>query len=169
MRYVYFDTCAFMRYAEGRVPQPDPRDAGGRGIVQALIDGTATLATSEVALIEFHDALGRRTRDGTRPDFDAAWFASATMEIMQLVANNRLAMVPVPPKAIDSAMGLMTLAHRDHGIAFHAWDAVHVITALAWAIDMKSEVELATCDVDFTRFFARFPHFEPWVRPLMVA
>ncbi len=169
-RHVYVDTCAFMRFAEGAAAEGNSRNSTGRANVEALIDDVETiLSTSEVAIIEFQDALGRVTRDGTRPLCDEAWFEKSVTDVMRLVAEDRLILAAVPSKAIEHAIMLMTIAHREHGIAFHAWDAVHLITATAWAVDVGEKVELATCDTDFTRFIERFPYFGDFVDIVMVA
>jgi hypothetical protein len=158
-----------MRFAEGRVSGANARNRRGRGAVEQLIKSDCVIATCEVALIEFHDSVGRRVRDVAVPHFDEAWFEQATSELMALVASKRVEVVPVPPKAVENAMALMTIAHRDEGIAFHAWDAIHLIVALAWGVALGSKVELATCDTDFPRFIEAFPHFKPYVSVLMVA
>jgi len=158
-----------MRFAEGRVGKPDARNRQGRSVVENLITGDSVLATCEVALIEFHDSLGRRVRSTSDRQFDEAWFEDSTKELMSLVAVRRLEVVPVPPKAVENAMALMTIAHRDEGIAFHAWDAVHLIVALAWGVALGRQVEVATCDTDFPRFVEAFPHFKSYVTILMVA
>jgi hypothetical protein len=168
-RHVYLDTCAWMRFAEGSIENPTERDKNGRAIVEGLIQSDAILATCEIALIEFHDSIGRRVRDGNAPQFTEDWFQSATAALMSLVAESRVIIVPVPPKAIENAMALMTIAHRDQGIAFHAWDATHLIVALAWGVTLNNQVEIATCDTDFPRFVDSFPHFKPYVAITMVA
>jgi len=171
-QYIYFDTCAFMRYAEGSVSDATTRNKAGRARVQALIDDASTvLATSETTIIEFHDALGKDARNGTLPTFDDGWVARSTDDLMGFIAGGRLNVLPSPPKAIESAVVLMRIAHGERGnpgVAFNAWDAVHLITASSWAIELGNKVQLATCDTDFPRFFGLFPHFETLVDILMV-
>lgn len=173
VQHIYFDTCAFMRYAEGSVAHATERSKSGRAHVQRLLDDAdIDLATSETAIIEFHDALGRDTRDGNSPAFDEGWMGQSIEDVMHLIAQGRFRILASPPKAIESALVLMRIAHGEAGVpgvAFNAWDAVHLITACSWAIDLGAKVRLATCDTDFTRFFAHFPYFAPLVEVLMVA
>jgi len=167
--HVYFDTCALMRFAEGRASGADERNLRGRERVQELIrDSTISLATSEIAIIEFHEALGKDVRGNRFVGCDETWLGQSIADLMQLVAAGRVEIVPVPPRALESALVLMKTAHREHGIAFYAWDAVHLITASAWATKLGSLVHLATCDSDYARFFAKVPHFAKFIEVMMV-
>lgn len=74
-------------------------------------------------------------------------------------------MVSVPPRAAEHAMILVTIATRDHGSAFRVWDALHLLTAAAWAYAIRSVVGLTTTDRDFERFISLFPHFKTHVNP----
>lgn len=168
-RFVYLDTCALMRFSEGAVQPSTERNRAGRAAFQALLDDPGVvLAMTEIGVIEFHDALGRAARGGPQ-QHDDAWQQASIEVVMRFIATGRIIMIPVPPKAIESALVLMQIAHAGPRVAFHSWDAVHLIAACAWALKLRTSVEFATCDTDFTRFFERFPHFANLVSVLMVA
>lgn len=168
-RFVYLDTCALMRFSEGAVQPSTERNQIGRAKFQALLDDPdVVLAMTEIGVIEFHDALGRVARGGA-PQHDDAWQQVSIEVVMRLIAMGRITMIPVPPKAIESALVLMQIAHAGPRVAFHSWDAVHLIAACAWAVQLHAKVEFATCDTDFTRFFGQFPYFASLVSVLMVA
>lgn len=167
--HVYFDTCALMRFAEGCATGADERNIRGRAKVQELLGNSAiSLSTSEIAIIEFHGALSRDVRAKLFAGYDETWLGQSIEDLMRLVAAGRIEVIPVPPTALESALVLMKTAHREHGIAFNAWDAVHLITASAWATNLGSLVHLATCDSDYTRFFAKVPYFSKFVEVMMV-
>ena len=58
--------------------------------------------------------------------------------LMELVAEGEVEVVPVPPKAADRAMTLGPIATRDHNIAFQVGDALHLLTAAARATRIGS-------------------------------
>jgi hypothetical protein len=167
-RYAYVDACAFMRNAMGEVDEVGGRHALGRvRFRQYLDDADTILATSEIAVVEFYDAIGGTTR-GPSTAHDDAWRDRSISEFMEMIASERVAVVPVPPNAIESALVLMTIAHAGPRVAFKALDAVHLVTACAWANSIGTRVDFLTCDSDFTRFFARFPYFGQLVNVVMV-
>ena len=84
-------------------------------------------------------------------------------KIMTEVKSASLKVVAVPPKASEHAMLLVTLATRDHGLKFKAWDATHLITAANWARSLGEPVTIVTADADFQRFIDRHSHFRAFV------
>lgn len=160
--FVYLDTSALVRRAEASVATPDPRNAhAGPPVATLLASDTATVSTSEIGLLEFHDVVTTRWRD-TNPatsQFDENWIGSAISVAMDDVGSARLTILPLPPKAFEQAMALVTMATRSRGQGFRVWDAVHLVTATAWAADLGETVELWTTDQDFENFVALFPHF----------
>ena len=86
---------------------------------------------------------------------------------MQQIAAGRIEIISVPSKAAEQAMYLMKIAVRDRRIALRPWDALHLISAAAWADHLGDRVELATCDTDFQRFVDAFPYFKRFVSILM--
>jgi serine/threonine-protein kinase RIO1 len=51
-------------------------------------------------------------------DHDQDWAQRSFTNLMELVTEGEVVAVPVPPKAADLAMTLVTIATRDHNIAF---------------------------------------------------
>ena len=167
-RYGYLDTCALMRNAQGEVEGAPERDKTGRSNFRAILDdASAVLATSEIGVVEFYDAIGKTTR-GPDGMYDDEWRRRSISELMGWIGDGRLVIVPVPAKAVESALVLMTISHDGPRMAFNAWDAVHLVAACSWATSLGVPVDFITCDSDFTRFFARFPHFEELVNVVMV-
>ena len=83
---------------------------------------------------------------------------------MELLAKSRLILRPVPGRADEHAIALVTLATRDYGNGFRVWDAIHLITSAAWARELQATVELWTTDTDFVKFVDLFPEFKRFVQ-----
>lgn len=160
--HVYLDTSALVRRAEASVSSPTPRNTHAGAPVTTLLSAPlGPVATSEVGLLEFHDVIMRLLRN-TDYDYrahDQAWSEAATTLLMDDVASQRLDVRPVLPKAFEHVMSLVTLATRSYGKNFRVWDALHLVTATAWATDVGEQIELWTTDTDFEGFIALFPHF----------
>lgn len=167
-RYVYFDTCALARWAEGDVAAPTDRAREGRAAVEVLLAETeTTLGLSEVTVLEYSSVLAKACGQSEYPNLDQPWAERCLDALMQHMAAGRIAIVPVPPRAAEQAMYLMKIAVRDRRIALRPWDALHLISAAAWADRLGVHVELATCDTDFERFVNAFQYFERFVSILM--
>ena len=78
---------------------------------------------------------------------------------MEHIADRRIGVVAVPAHAFEHAMTLVDMAARDHDLKLGAWDAIHLITACAWAHEEGTMVGLYTTDDDFEHFTAEYPHF----------
>ena len=166
--FVYLDTSALARRAEMTVPNPSARNVhAGQPVEELLLnDSTKVVGLSELTLIEFHDVLATDWRSN-KPDhgeYDQAWAELAQLSLAQLVADGRLVLRRVPPRAAEHAIALVTLATREHGNGLRTWDAIHLITAGAWAHEIEAQVELWTTDTDFQRFVELFPHFQRFVQ-----
>jgi hypothetical protein len=59
-------------------------------------------------------------------DYDQDRAQRSFTNLMELVAEEEVEVVPVPPKAADHAMTLVTIATRDHNIAFRVGDAMQL-------------------------------------------
>ena len=163
--HFYLDCSALMRWSEGDVDNPAGRDADGRTEVpRILAEETAIVGFSELTLLETAGSLAGSQRDDRYPKFDAEWRERSFSALMAAIADGQLIEVPMPSKAAEQAMMLAGDAARTHGIAFRTWDAMHLTIALAWASDVGSKVHLVTSDVDFRKFFVRYPHFESFRR-----
>lgn len=167
-RYVYFDTCALARWAEGDVGTPSERAQNGRAAVETLLNETeTTLGLSEVTILEYSSVLAKLWRQSEYPAHDQPWAERCLDALMRQIAAGRIEIVLVPPRAAEHAMSLMKIAVRDGLIALGPWDALHLISAVAWADRLGNPVEFATCDTDFQRLVGAFPFFGRFVSILM--
>ena len=164
---VYLDTSALMRMVECEVKSPTDRNrhAGGH-VVELCADEAPPAGLSTLTIVEFHDALATnwRMNDAGYEEYDQAWVEHSQVRVMELLSRQRLILRSVPPRAYEHAIALMTVATRDHGNGLRTWDAIHLITAVAWAHELQSTVELWTTDRGFRRFVDLFPHFEQFVQ-----
>ena len=64
-------------------------------------------------------------------DYDQDRAQRSFTNLMELVAEGEVEVVPLSPKAADHAMTLVTIATRDHNIAFRVGDALHLLMAAA--------------------------------------
>jgi len=166
MTYNYFDTSCLMRRAEADVASPSSRNHRIAERVNELLDDPNTIvAISEHTLLEFHNNIAVDWRRSEASEFDQQWAERSLADVMQIIEVGQVEIVPIPPKAAEQAMALITIATRDHNNALRAWDAVHLLTATAWAYEVGSAVRLATTDGDFERFVSCFPHFKAYVDP----
>lgn len=164
MALIYLDNSALMRWAEGDISTPSTRNQAGRSRVEALLeDDAAALGISEHTLLEYAGSLAGDRFHTEKPEFDAEWQERGFFGVMREIDRGRLVMVPVPPKASEHAMMLLGLAARDHEISFKVWDAIHLITAAAWAVRERERVAILTSDSDFRRFLDRYPYFGRFV------
>ena len=124
------------------------------------------MGLSDLTIIEFHNTLATnwRTINPEYEEYDQKWVERSQIKVMELLASQRLILRPIPARAYEHAIALVTLATRDHGNGLRVWDAIHLITAVAWAHDLEEGVELWTTDKDFRRFVDLFPHFEQFVQ-----
>lgn len=158
----YFDTSALMRWVERDVGQPQERNVRIGAAVDKLIEGESPLAVSDLTLVEFRAAVAEvwRRSEPAVAECDAAWAQRAKVALMERVADGRIAIVPAPPHAHEHAMTLVDMAARDHGLALGTWDAIHLITACAWAHTEGTKVRLYTTNAHFEGFTGAYPHFE---------
>ena len=163
---VYLDTSALMRMVECDVKLPSNRNrhAGGP-VAQLCADQVPTVGLSHLTILEFHDALATNWRmtDPRYKAYDQTWVERSQVRVMELLARQRLVLRSVPGGAHEHAIALITLATRDHKVSLRVWDAIHLITAAAWAHELKASVELWTTDQDSQRFVDLFPEFKRFV------
>lgn len=155
-----------MRWLENRVPSPRIRDAAAAGILESVIeDVSVSIAVSSLTLVEIRSAISRDWRAGEAADaqFDAQWAEKSNLEVMALVASRRIGLVETPPRAFEHAATLVHLATEEHLIALGTWDAIHLITAARWSLDVGAVVSLFTSDDGFQRFVGHYPEFTQFV------
>ena len=164
---VYLDTSALVRMVECDVMNPTARNLRAAGpVIKLFADQTPHVGLSNLTIVEFHDVLATNWRmtDAAQMEYDQAWVERSQVKVMELLANGRLTLRPVPVRADEHALALVTLATRDHGNGLRVWDAIHLITAAAWAHELQATVELWTTDTDFGRFVDLFPQFKQFVQ-----
>lgn len=162
MTHTYLDTCCFVRRAELSGPLPTARTQHAAPPVVALLEqAAAPIATSQVGLAEFHDVVTAMWRNTNPPDdvYTEIWCDHAMAETLADVETGRLSILPLPPKVFEKAMTLVTMSTREHGRKFRVWDAIHLITAVAWSVDLQTKVELWTTDGDFDGFVSVYPSY----------
>jgi hypothetical protein len=158
----YFDTSALMRWAERDVPLPETRNTRVGVAIDELLEGEMPLAVSELTLVEFRAAVAADwlRSDAQKAECDAAWTERAKTALMKQVADGRIGVVPVPAHVSEHAMTLVDIAARDHQFKLGTWDAIHLITACAWAHSEGTKVRLYTTNGHFEDFTSVYPHFE---------
>ncbi len=164
---VYLDTSALVRMVECDVKSPSARNRhAGEPVAQLCANHAPPVGLSNLTIIEFHNTLATnwRTTNAGYEEFDQAWVERSQVKVMELLARQRLILRPVPKRADEHAIALVTLATRDHGNGLRVWDAIHLITAAAWAHELQASVELWTTDQDFRRFVDLFPEFKQFVQ-----
>lgn len=164
---VYLDTSALMRMVECDVSCPSARNLhAGRPVAQLCAAPAPPVGLSSLTIIEFHDVLvtNWRMSDASYKQFDQAWVELSQVKVMEMLASQQLIILPVPPRADEHAIALVTLATRDHGNGLRVWDAIHLITAANWARETQAHVELWTTDQDFQKFVDLFPDFKQFVQ-----
>lgn len=164
---IYLDTSALVRMVECDISNPSSRNlhAGGP-VVQLLESEELEVGLSSLTIVEFHNTLATnwRTNNDGYLEYDQAWVERSQVRVMELVATGRLILRTVPSHAEQHALALVTLATRSFGNGLRIWDAIHLITATAWAHEFQATVELWTTDRDFGRFVDLFPYFRRFVR-----
>lgn len=164
---VYLDTSALVRMVECDVTRPSVRSLhAGRPVAKLCAKQVPAVGLSSLTIVEFHNALATnwRSNDAGQQEYDQAWVDRSQVKVMKFLARQRLTLRSVPARADEHAIALVTLATRDHGNGLRVWDAIHLITAAAWAHEVQATVELWTTDRDFGRFVDLFPEFKQFVQ-----
>lgn len=151
VQLTYLDTSALMRRAEGLAQTCTQRNSLIAPVIEGILeDSNRLLACSEFTLVEFHTNVTSNWRSTVLPDCDERWWELALADLLDRIAEGRIAVIPTPVKAVERAMALVTVATRDHGRALRAWDALHFVVASSWGLSEGSDVELITSDSDFS-------------------
>lgn len=159
-RHYYLDACTTAGWCCSNVGGALPIDIASGAVVNGLLARKdSVVGISELTIIEMHDVLAKQLRSTGSPQYNNAWFQQSLDRVMDLLANRRVTVISSPPKAVEHALVLVTVASRDHGTKLKAWDAVHIITAAGWARTIGDRVTVVTADGDFKRFFDLQGHF----------
>lgn len=167
---IYLDASALVRWVEADVASPSARNLSCAAPVAAVCSAeTPVLGLSELTIMEFHNTVISCWRAGinghaTYAGHDQSWAEQSQLKLMRLVADRRVEVRGIPAWASEQALALVTVATRDHGNGLQTWDAVHLIVAARWALELGVTVELWTSDSDFGRFVELFPHFKRFVQ-----
>lgn len=159
---VYFDTNPLVYWARGCAGSPEERDQRCASSLQALIDGSDSLACSPITLAEFTNTLWKLVR---KQDIAGAAADNAFGVLMGYLANGRIRVENLRPRAFEVGMAIVGAGTREHGRAFHAWDAIHLFEACQWARTLNNgrKVVIATSDSDFASIIEVFPEFGRYV------
>lgn len=156
-----------MRRAENDVDMAHSTDRNQRvgPLVEQLLSGSQRLALSELTLVEFRANISKNWRvpDPAYAGFDAEWAKRVLRRVMDEISNGRIEIVPKPVHAAEQAVALVDMAARDFAIPLGAWDAIHLLTAAAWAYVENDQVTLYTSDKHFGGFVNHYPHFKEFV------
>lgn len=147
----YLDTGALMRRAEGQAANCTKRNFIIAPLVDALLDDPARkVALSEFTLVEFHTNVTTNWRSAALPDCDESWWNASIAHLLDRMASGDIEVLPMPPKAIEQAMALVTVATGRYGRKLKAWDALHYVVASQWGLAHSERVDFITSDSDFT-------------------
>ena len=164
---VYLDTSALMRMVECDVSDPSSRSLhAGVPVDKLCADRTRLVGLSSLTIIEFHNTLATnwRTNNPGYEEYDQKWVERSQVRVMKLIGKQRLIVRSVPTRAEEHAIALVTLSTRDYKNSLQVWDAIHLITAAAWAHELQATVELWTTDKGFRKFVDLFPEFKQYVQ-----
>lgn len=133
----------------------------GEALKDVFENAGVVTACSEHTILEWHNGVCKfwRDTDQSHAAHDQAWAEGVRDALMRILAEGDLVVLPNPPKLVEGAMRLVTLATRDYGRNFRIHDAVHLICASTWAFTEGERVRLATTDGDFSAFIELFPEF----------
>jgi predicted nucleic acid-binding protein len=157
----YFDTSALMRWLEGDVANPKEMNSRIRPMVEQILSGTDRLAISEMTIVELLSNVTHnwRNQDPQCQPFDDAWAGRSRQRFMSLIADGRLEVIPVPTRAIEHAIAILDLAASEHQLRVGVQDAVHMITACAWAYREAAAVRFYTSDDDYNQLTDAYPQY----------
>lgn len=148
--YTYLDTSALMRRADMAAGSTLPRILKMEPFLLGIFaDPDRVFALSEITLLEFHSNITTNLRSASLPDRDLEWWSSVHHQLLDEIGAGRISVLPIPPKATEQVIYLLTIATRDHGRALHAMDAMHAVIAGRWALTLNQDVEVLTSDSDF--------------------
>jgi hypothetical protein len=150
-----------MRWLECDVPNPKDENRRIGPSVDAILSSPDRLAISEMTILESLSVVTRnwRMQDAQCLPFDAAWAMRSRNRFMNLVATGRVEVVPIPPRAAEHAITIVDFAAAEHQQAVGVQDAIHLITACAWAYRERAPIRFYTSDDDYDQFTALYPHF----------
>jgi predicted nucleic acid-binding protein len=158
----YFDANPLMRWAEAQAASASERSTTASQRVEELLAAGATVAISEITLIEFHDNVCAYRRNNKPGDHDDEWLQKTQTEVMNWIADGRLSVLAPVFHMVETAMSYITLA-QSRGQALRAWDAVHLCRATEWAHETGGKVTIVTGDADFGKFLGLFPKLGDFV------
>ena len=168
--YTYLDTSALLRWAFHKAGSPKPRDAAGHTCVESLVSGDTDLALSSVTLIEFSSNINSKVRaqDDWYVGFTEADAEAAQVSLMGLIRSGRVVGRNLGPRSFEMAMMYVDQATKLASAKLLAWDALHLVEAVRWSLEVVDVVAIATSDSDFARFLQVLPELAAHVSVLDV-
>jgi hypothetical protein len=159
----YFDANPLICAADDLIATPNEYDTKVAAVVRALIEGESATAVSEVTILEIHTKICDKWRNTELVDHDAAWARRAIDQLMGWLADGRLEVLEAPPKLPEKAMVNVEEVTRRTGLQLRAWDAAHLMHAVAWSRTRRARVTLVTADKAFKRVLEAQPEFSSFV------
>jgi hypothetical protein len=159
----YFDANPLVCTADALITTPADYDTRVSVVVRSLIEGSATTAISEVTLLEVHSKICDHWRATEYPSHDAEWAGRSIDQLMGWLADGTLEVLPMPPKLPEKAMVNVEEITRRTGLQLRAWDAAHLMHAVAWSRDQNARVTLVSADKAFEKVLAALPEFAPFL------
>jgi hypothetical protein len=159
----YFDAAPLVCAADELSSTATEYDAKVAAVVRGLIEGPSATAVSEVTILEVHSKICDKWRMSELPDHDAAWARRSIDQLMNWLADGRLRVLRMPAKLPERAMVNVEEITRRTGLQLRAWDAAHLMHAVAWSRDQNTRVTLVSADRAFWRVLEALPEFAPFV------
>lgn len=162
----YFDAAPLVCAADDLSATATAYDAKVAAVVRGLIEGQSATAVSEVTILEVHTKICDKWRMSELQDHDAAWARRSIDQLMNWLADGKLQVLRMPAKLPEKAMVNVEEITRRTGLQLRAWDAAHLMHAVAWSRDQEARVTLVTADRSFERVLEALPEFAPFVELL---
>jgi hypothetical protein len=155
----YFDSTGLVSWADAQAPNPPLIDSVAARNVEEILGEAGLHALSEITLLEVQGTIWTHARDPKRAEQTEEWASRAIDNLMAIIADGRLQVLPTPTKVAECAMVLVAQVTRSSGRGLKAWDATHVVQVLRWSRDLGAQVTLVTSDGVFARVLETFPEF----------
>jgi hypothetical protein len=162
-KYYYLDAAPLICCADSLVANPVERDAKVGTIVRGLIEGSDVTAISEITLLEVHTVICNHWRNKELPEHDAHWADGAFNELMGWLDEGFLKVLPAPPRLAEMAMANVEEVTRHTPFALRAFDAAHLVHAVAWSREVGSRVTLVAWDKAFQHVLTTTPAFQSYI------
>lgn len=159
----YLDACSVLCWARTETGDYTTFDAATSTHVKALINRRAGLTSlSEITLIEVYDKLAHWCRGGEE-GASRTWLLRMESEIMGWLADERVLVLPLPPKIFERSMGYLRRAGEVERRKLRTMDAAHLVHAVHWARILDQRVDLVSSDHDFAKIINKWTGFQEFI------